>query len=210
MPPTLIAFGLGCSLGFANGISPGPTLALTITQTLQRGWRAGTLVALAPLFTDVPIILLALLVVGNLPPGALAWLGVAGGLVVIWFGVETLRTARSAAREAGGESQATGARAALWRGIVTNALNPHPYVFWASAGASLLASFTRESGLAGAACFLAGFYALLTGVKLAVALLVHRSRGWLHGRVYRALLVTGGVVRAGLGVLLIVESALPN
>ncbi len=46
----------GIVLGFAAGISPGPMLGLVISQTLRYGWRAGNLVALAPLFTDIPII----------------------------------------------------------------------------------------------------------------------------------------------------------
>ena len=43
----IAALLLGISYGFAAGISPGPLLALVITQTLKRGWRAGNLIALA-------------------------------------------------------------------------------------------------------------------------------------------------------------------
>lgn len=85
---------LGFSYGFAAGVSPGPMLGLVITQTLRRGWRAGNLVALAPLFSDMPIILLAVLIVGQLPRVALGWLGVVGGLFVVYLGIESMRAAR--------------------------------------------------------------------------------------------------------------------
>src|SRR5437867_8115327 len=92
----IAALILGISWGFTAGISPGPTMGLVIAQTMRRGWRAGNLVALAPLFTDLPIILLAVFVVSQLPRGTFGWLGVGGGLFVIYLGVETLRTAGEA------------------------------------------------------------------------------------------------------------------
>jgi MFS family permease len=55
----ITALLIGISYGFAAGVSAGPLLGLVITQTLQGGWRAGNLVALAPLLSDLPIILLA-------------------------------------------------------------------------------------------------------------------------------------------------------
>jgi hypothetical protein len=45
----------GIILGFAAGISPGPMLGLVISQTLRRGWRAGNLVAVAPLISAPPL-----------------------------------------------------------------------------------------------------------------------------------------------------------
>ena len=87
----LAALLIGISYGFAAGISPGPTLALTIAQTIQRGWRAGSMVALAPLLTDAPIILLALFLLRLLPLNTLGWMEVLGGVFVIYLGAETVR-----------------------------------------------------------------------------------------------------------------------
>lgn len=200
---------LGLSYGFAAGVSPGPMLGLVITQTLRRGWRAGNLVALAPLLSDLPIIMLAVAVIGRLPGAALGWLGLAGGLFVIFLGVESVRAARTerAAEPAGDLSPAVsggdeGLRRVLGRAVATNFLNPHPYLFWGTAGAQLLLGTWSSSGAAGAGLFLAGFYALLVGSKLLVALLVSRSRGWLRGRGYRRVLAASGALLAGLGLLL--------
>ena len=95
-----------------------------------------------------------------------------------------------------------GLRRVLGRAVATNILNPHPYLFWGTAGAQLLLGTWSSSGAAGAGLFLAGFYALLVGSKLLVALLVSRSRGWLRGRGYRRVLAASGALLAGLGLLL--------
>ncbi|GAB4205848.1 MAG: LysE family translocator [Roseiflexaceae bacterium] len=204
---------LGLSYGFAAGVSPGPMLGLVITQTLRRGWRAGNLVALAPLFSDLPIILLAGLLLSRLPPELFGWLRVAGGLFVIYLGIETIvSAARLGAHDplaapelapAGGPTAE--APTVLWRAVLTNWLNPHPYLFWGTVGAQLIAQSYAGAGAAGAVVLLVSFYTLLVGSKLLIALLVHRSRAWLRGGAYRAVLIGSGVLLCGLGVLLLFE-----
>ena len=203
---------LGLSYGFAAGVSPGPMLGLVITQTLRRGWQAGNLVALAPLLSDMPIILLAVLVVGQLPHVALGWLGVAGGMFVVYLGIESIRAARSTLEATPSERSLDAfaserPRAVLARAVLTNLLNPHPYLFWATAGAQLLLRTSADDGLAGAGLFLIGFYALLVGSKLLIALIVNQSRGWLGGRGHRRVLAGSGVLLAGLGLLLAFDGA---
>jgi threonine/homoserine/homoserine lactone efflux protein len=93
------------------------------------------------------------------------------------------------------EAAAPAERPRSWRkGITTNLLNPHPWVFWLTVGAAMLAKTTAQ-GWQFALAFLLGFYLLLVGSKVLVALLAGRSRDLLAGRTYR-------VVVHGLGMLL--------
>ncbi|NCD26558.1 MAG: hypothetical protein EOL86_13335, partial [Deltaproteobacteria bacterium] len=48
----------GLVLGLSAGLSPGPLLTLMLSETLRHGVRAGLLVAVAPLISDLPIIIL--------------------------------------------------------------------------------------------------------------------------------------------------------
>ncbi|MBX5451953.1 LysE family translocator [Thermogemmatispora sp.] len=208
----LTALFLGISYGFTAGISPGPMLGLVITQTLQHGWRAGNLVALAPLLTDLPIILLAVLLISQLPISALGWLAVAGGLFVLYLGCETALTAyryghTSFSSQTLPSSASTGhARGpVLWRAVVTNALNPHPYLFWGTVGAQLLIRNYEEQGAAGPALLLLSFYACLVGTKLGIAGIVNRSRHWLQGPVYRWVLFLSALLLMALGLWLLTE-----
>jgi len=52
-------FMTGTLLGLSAGIAPGPLLTLVISETLQKDIKAGIRVALAPMFTDVPIIVIS-------------------------------------------------------------------------------------------------------------------------------------------------------
>ena len=90
---------LGISLGFAAGISPGPLSALVVTTALQRGVWAGVRVAIAPLLTDLPVVALSVLAVGAFPAGGLSYLAAAGGVFVIFLGLDTYRKADRASFE---------------------------------------------------------------------------------------------------------------
>jgi threonine/homoserine/homoserine lactone efflux protein len=192
---------LGFSMGMSAGLSPGPLLTLVITASLRSGLAGGLRVALAPFLTDAPIIALAVLLAGRLPPEALRWVGTVGGLVVIWMGVDTLRSAREATLPEASAAQA-GARRELWRGVLVNALNPHPYLFWATVGAPALVRGWRASP-GYALAFLVPFYALLVGSKMGIAWLVSRRAGGLSLEWYRRILAGCGVLLLGMGGLLI-------
>lgn len=187
----------GLVLGFAAGVSPGPMLGLIIRETLQHGRRSGYVVAFAPLLTDTPIIILALLIVGAVPVWAARTLGIVGGGFIIWQGIDALRTAAPS-------DTPTAAWGSLWRAMVTNWLNPNPWLFWLPVGGPLLVGATREVGLGAAVAFVLGFYTLLVGSKLALAEVVSRSRRFLQGRTYVWMMRGSGVLLIGLGVALVV------
>jgi threonine/homoserine/homoserine lactone efflux protein len=188
-------------MGLNAGISPGPLLALVVAASLRSGLPGGLMVASAPLITDLPIIALSVLLVGSLPPGATRWIGTLGGLVVVWMGIETIRSARKAALPTDGEPQSE-PRRELWRGITVNALNPHPYLFWATVGGPALVRGWQESPLH-ALGFLVPFYALLVGSKATIAWLVSRQAGGLSQLWYRRTLQGSGVLLLAMGIWLV-------
>jgi threonine/homoserine/homoserine lactone efflux protein len=178
----------GIVYGASAGISPGPLLALVIRESLAGGWRAGLRAALAPLITDLPIVVLSLILLSRLPsrtvfPGIIA---LAGALFLIYLGVETIR---SATHEA---TSTEVSRRSLSKAIVTNILSPHPYMFWLLVGAPTTLRAAEER-LAYAAAFIIGFYLLLIGSKITVALLAGKSKQILTSRGYLVIMRTLGV-----------------
>jgi threonine/homoserine/homoserine lactone efflux protein len=192
----------GLSLGLGAGLSPGPLLTLVVTTTLERGFAAGSRVAIAPLLTDAPIIALTVAVVSSVSDGVLRGLGMAGGLVVMGMGLWTAGTARRPAPEPEEVSPSLD----LWRGVIVNVLSPHPWIFWIGVGAPLLVSSWRDAPARGAA-FLVGFYSLLVGSKIVIAWLVARAGHRLGSVARTRLLVAGGALLVAGGSVLVWEAA---
>lgn len=194
----------GAILGLSAGLSPGPLLALVISQTLQHNASEGIRVAAAPVLTDLPIILVGMLVFSSLPEPnfALGIMSFAGSAFVMYLGITSLR--QQALRL---EMPFAPPRSYL-KGALVNALSPHPYLFWFTVGVPTILKAYSET-LAGALGFVVAFFGLLVGAKMVIALLVGKSRQFLAGSVYiwtmralGAMLVAFAVVLMHDGLLL--------
>jgi len=192
----------GCVLGLSSGLAPGPLLTLVITQTLKHGIREGFKVALAPLITDFFIIAASLVVLSRLAgfERILGAISFAGGLYVLYLAYECTRAGPINLESPKGQAHS------LKRGILINALNPHPYLFWITVGSPLLLKFRSESIVA-PFVFVSCFYALLVGSKIFLALVVGKSRTFLTGRRYiHAMRILGGML--AVFALLLLKDAL--
>ncbi len=187
----------GIILGLAAGFSPGPLLTLVVSETLQHDIRSGVKVALAPIITDLPIILLTLLLSTQLSrfKPILGGFSIVGGCFVFFLGVQCLRT-----KAVEINLQAAKPRS-LSKGVIVNFLSPHPYLFWLSVGAPIV-SKAMEASVFGPVAFIAGFYVLLVGSKILLALLVGRWRGFLAGKGYIYIMRFLGLVLCVLAVYL--------
>ena len=170
---------IGLILGLSAGLAPGPLLTLVVSETLKFGIAAGVKIALAPLVTDLPIIILTVFILSRLSgfDTILGAISLVGGSLVMVMGVSSIKT-RGAVVDVSPEKSKS-----LMKGILVNVLSPHPYLFWLSVGAPTI-SRAYEKGLPAAMIFIASFYLLLVGAKVALALAVGKSRSVLKGRGY--------------------------
>jgi len=190
---------IGIGLGLGAGLAPGPLLALVITTSLTRGFRAGLRVALSPLVTDSIMIAVSVLLVRELPARAAGVLGVVGGLYVVWLGVEALREAPVAL-------EATDGPDPLRRGLLVNLLSPHPWLFWLTVGGSVVVSAWSEAP-AYAVIFVVAFFAVMIGTKVVVAAVVATSRRALTEQGLHRAHRSAGALLLIAGLLLIAEFA---
>ena len=126
----------GITLGFSSGITPGPLLALTISETLRYGMKSGLKVAVAPLITDTPIVIGAILILTEVKElsYSLAIMSLIGSLFLAYFGYENLRAKLSL------DSVEESKISSLQKAIIANILNPNPYLFWVTIGGPLFLS----------------------------------------------------------------------
>ncbi len=170
---------IGTVLGLSAGFAPGPLLTLVISETLQHDIKSGVKVALAPIITDLPIIILTLLVLSKLSNfhNILGIISLIGGFVILFMGYESIRTN-------GVELTVEDIKPkSLTKGVLANALSPHPYLFWLSVGAPTMTKALSQNTSASLA-FIISFYTFLVGSKIVLALLIGKSKSFLSGNVY--------------------------
>lgn len=186
----------GIILGLSAGLSPGPILTLVITQTLQHGIREGIKVACAPLLTDIPIIIVCLVILSafadmNLVLGILALIG---GVYLFYLGISSFRFTGEDLDVAEVNPQS------LKKGVMINFLNPSPYLFWTSIGGPLVLK-SPDSSLISAMVFILPFYVLLVGSKVVIAVISGKSKHVLNSNHYRLIIRFLGLVLIGFGIL---------
>ena len=169
----------GAILGLTAGISPGPLLALVITETITHSKTAGIRVAVSPLITDLPIIVLTYFLFSrlshlNIIMGLISFMG---GLFLLYLGYECIRTK---GMNVNVQKPYSGS---LLKGIAANALNPHPYLFWITIGTPVALKAYQVS-MGTVILFFVAFYSLLIGSKIGVALIVDRSKAFIKDKMY--------------------------
>jgi threonine/homoserine/homoserine lactone efflux protein len=185
----LIAYAVrGGALGLFAAISPGPLMALILNLSLTYSAREGIKAALAPLLTDLPILLCALAAVhvAAASDTAMGLLALAGCLCLASYAVQSFRFVP--------KTPVAGQKipSSLLRGVLANFLNPNPYVFWTAIGAPLLLE-AASKGTGPPLAFAAAFFACICGLKAAIAVIAATSAGWLGSRGYAVAVRLSGV-----------------
>jgi len=170
---------IGIILGLSAGFTPGPLLTLVVSETLEHGIKAGIKVSIAPIITDLPIIIITIYVFSQLSNfnNILGVVSLVGGCFVLFLAYESLS---SKTKETNFEEEIP---KSLAKGILANVLSPYPYLFWLSVGAPIMTKAQDLNRLAPLA-FILAFYVFLLGSKILLAILVGKSKSFLSSDVY--------------------------
>jgi threonine/homoserine/homoserine lactone efflux protein len=156
---------LGATYAFAAAVQPGPYQTFLISQALSHGWRRTLPAALAPLLSDVPIIVLVVFLLSRLPLALEQVLRCGGGVFLLylaWRAFLTWRVYRLAA-----DDGAATERRSLLSAAVVNLLNPNPYLGWSLVMGPLLLKGWREAPAHGVALLIA-FYGTMVAASVGI------------------------------------------
>lgn len=183
---------------------PGALQTYLMTTTIRHGWRKGIFVAMSPLFTDTPILILMVFVLGQLPANILRIIEVGGGLL-LWFmawGAFQQVLNPQAFTQSESETGRISARRVLLTAMSINFLSPGPYLFWGTVNGPLLVKALQDSPLSALAMLL-GFYGSFVGGLFLLVALFHRL-GKVSPTLNRAILAVAVVLLAYFGARFIV------
>src|ERR1039457_5860579 len=82
---------IGITYAFTAVVQPGPFQIFLLSQTLSKGWRRTLPAAFGPLISDLPVILIVLLLF-TVPPHFFSILQIAGGLFLFYLAFNAYKT----------------------------------------------------------------------------------------------------------------------
>lgn len=195
-------FFQGAALGLAAAATPGAFQAYLITQSILHGFRSGGVIAFAPLISDPPVVLIVLLALSRFPQSFLKWIGLAGGLFVIYLAVGIYKRWRSPGEIVRNKPQTS--KVNLLYGALLNILSPGLYLYWTLVNGPLLISALQKSLYYGIV-FLIGFYGFfITGMLIIAALFAQTRR--LGEKFIKGLLLVSAITLTAFGIVLIWRS----
>jgi threonine/homoserine/homoserine lactone efflux protein len=187
---------LGAGFAFAAAVQPGPFQTFLMSETLTRGWRRTLPAAFAPLLSDAPILVIALLVLTRIPGEMIRFLHLAGAVFLFYLAWGTWRTWRRFDASDTGEA-AVGQRT-VFKAAFVNFLNPNPWLGWSLVMGPLFLTGYREAPARGIA-LIVGFYTTMVASLIGLITLFAFARR-LGPRVRRGMLGLSVFALAGFGV----------
>lgn len=193
----------GVSIAFAAGAQPGPFTSFLIGRTLAQGWRKSIILAITPLVTDVPIVLVVLVILKQFPPELIRVIQLVGGLYLLWIAYGSWRQykAGNTSFKPEAASDGVGTGRTLAQGAVMGWVSPGPYIFWATINGPLLIQGLNQSVLMGLA-FLVAFYGTFIAILCVYVLVFDRLRR-IDERVTRGIFLVTLVIMVLFGLRLI-------
>jgi threonine/homoserine/homoserine lactone efflux protein len=158
---------IGITYSFACVVQPGPFQAFLFSQSLSKGWRKTIPLVIAPLLSDIPVVLLVLLVLTKIPEQALSIIQSLGGLFLLVLAFNAYKTWR---RFDEIKEKNIPVHKNLMKAVVVNLLNPNPYLGWSLVMGPLLIKAWSENKASGVIFLIAFYFSMFIYSSLMVML----------------------------------------
>ena len=199
---TYILVGIGYAL--SASLQPGPLQAFFLAKVAKDGWKRTLPAAAAPLISDGPIALVAILFLNILPESFRLYLQLAGGVLLLYFAWNAFQNWRLDKMPDEGSSSA--APKSLFQAALVNLLNPNPYLGWSLVmGPAVLTAWADGPGLA--LSLLLAFYITMIGTSMVIIYLMGQAL-LLGDGARRSLSLISAFLLVGLGLYFIYQSGI--
>lgn len=174
-------------LAFIAAITPGPLTALLLSETIKHGKKSGIIIALSPLFTDLPIMVVSIFLLAQLEnlDIILGFISLFGAFYLMYLAYGSIKTSHV-------DLKPVSTKKSFIKGIIVNFLNPNPYIFYFSIIGPLTLKAMKENILYApfsVVLFLGVFVTIMIGIVLSV----HASKQFFNSKNYIYLIRILGV-----------------
>ncbi len=201
-------------VGLSGAMMPGPLLAVTVGESVKRGFWAGPLIVLGHALLELLLVVLLVIGLAAVLSGeeVRTAIGIIGGLFLLYLGWGMTRDALRGrvALDLGGElADLSGPGTKVRRGmhpvtagILVSLSNPYWSMWWATVGL-LYITQAMQSGKTGLGFFYTGHILADLAWYTLVSAAVAGGRRLINQAVYNAVLAVCGIFILGLGVYFI-------
>jgi len=182
-------------ISLSGVMMPGPVFAVTVTKSYKSG-AAGSLVAVGHGIIEFPLMFLIYLGLSNffeLAPVQI-FIGIAGGLMLIYLGVDMIRFQVDIKREKEDPSYSS-----IVGGLITTTANPYFFLWWATIGSALILKSTIFGTI--------GFILMATvhwfcdfGWYSLVSMAIHKTHHLWSRKIHRVIFTICGLMLLGFGL----------
>ena len=193
---------IGTGYALSAGLQPGPLQAFFLARVAEDGWRRTLPAAFAPLISDGPIALVALLLLSYLPDVFRDLLQLAGGFLLLAFAWSSYRSWKNYQETKSGESQST--PKTILQAALVNILNPNPYLGWSLVmGPAVLTAWNE--GPRYAVILLLSFYITMISISLLLIALMGTTR-LMGSTAKRKLTLISALLLGALGIYFVIQA----
>lgn len=197
-------------VGYSGAIMPGPLLTYSIERSLKRGWLTGILVPLGHALLELVIVILFAFGFGRFLDKSWARIVIlfVGGLVLLWFGIDMIRSAVRGSIQVKLEkpAQRLGSNMEIVvKSAAISLLNPYFLLWWATVGLGFLTTSSASAGITGILLFYIGHIMADFTWFFGVSLLCDRAGRFIGGKAYRFIITALGAALCFFAVKFIID-----
>lgn len=196
-------------IGYSGAIMPGSLLTYTINKSIKSGVKAGLLISLGHCILELILVILIFIGIGKYLQAPIAQLviGIIGGIVLIFFGINMLRdiVLNRLNIDFNNESKNKSGNQVI-SGALISAANPYFPIWWAAIGLGLITNAYNSFGFFGVVLFYLGhiisdltWYGFISAV-------ISKTRNFINLKTYKTIITFLGLCLIGFGANFIIGS----
>ncbi len=176
-------------------------LTASITESLAKGYKAGTSVVLGHVVAEASMVVLMALGLSQLIglKGPFVIICVIGGVFLCFMGVNLVRQGRRAAAIDAPTRDRGSTHGPVYSGLMTSVFNPYFFMWWFTVGGAFIFQGLQLAGLVGLVAFLLGHWMSDFSWYGFVSYCIDKGSTIMGPKAYQGILIGCGIFLAILG-----------
>lgn len=198
-------------MGLSGALVPGPMLTVTISDSVQKGFKAGPLVVLGHFLVEIALIILILAGLGWLIGSTTAAfvIGTVGGLVLVFMGYR-ISSSSNPLTDSSSKEMLAQRYGPVLGGVITSISNPYFFIWWATIGCAFMFKGLELAGIFGLIGFLVGHWSADLSWYSAVSFFTSKGSKIMTDNHYKIIMRICGIFLIILGIYFVLTAQMDN